>query len=152
MNNWNVYKVFKNGKRAKFPFQTFSADTKDHFFSSVLPKLDKKLQKAEWVVISVDEPQERPEEMRDEKQDKFIQMRNSFLSKIATRDYPSVADKNVVTCLMMNEGTEWKWSWCVAEGATHNFIGCLSDKFNTREEAMNWIENQVGIQPTKSET
>ena len=90
--------------------------------------------------------------MRDEKQDKFIQMRNSFLSRIATRDYPSVADKNVVTCLMVNEGTEWKWSWCVAEGATHNFIGCLSDKFNTREEAMNWIENQVGIQPTKSET
>jgi len=83
VNNWNVYKVFKNGKRAKFPFQTFSADTKDHFFSSVLPKLDKKLQKAEWVVISVDEPQERPEEMRDEKHIvlfyQFVQKQVKFL-------------------------------------------------------------------------
>jgi len=45
MPNWNVYKVFANGKRAKSPYTTFDADDGQHFFETILPTLNEKLQK-----------------------------------------------------------------------------------------------------------
>ena len=149
MNNWNAYKIFKNGKRAKSPFKTFKADSKDFFFSDVLPTLSEKLQNTDWLVLSTEEPQDRPIEMKENKENSHVQIRNSILSKIATRKFPSVADKNVITCLMMNEETEWKWTWCVAEGGTHKFLGELSDKFKTRKEALEWIEELIGNRHTE---
>lgn len=31
MPNWNAYKVFANGKRAKSPYTTFESDESNHF-------------------------------------------------------------------------------------------------------------------------
>ena len=62
MNEWNVYKVFASGKRAKNPYTTFSAEEPNHFFENILPTLTAKLQKTSWVVIDLREPQERPAE------------------------------------------------------------------------------------------
>lgn len=152
MSNWNAYKIFKNGKRAKTPITTFEADKKEFFFSDVLPTLDKKFQNAEWVVIPEDAPQERPAEIRNEKEDIFAKKRNNLLSKLVAQKFPALSQSSSITCLMCNEDTEWKWAWCVAEGGTHRFIGCLSDKLETREEAVAWMESQIGISRTNPET
>jgi hypothetical protein len=151
VSNWNAYKIFKNGKRAKAPFTTFEAEEKEFFFSDVLPTLDEKMQKAEWVVISTDVSQERPLEIRNEKQEGISKKRNQLLSKMAAQKFPSVKESSAITCLMFNENTDWKWTWCVAEGGSHKFIGCLSEKFETRKEAIEWIENQAGTQHTSPE-
>ena len=54
MPNWNAYKVFASGKRAKSPYTTFEAEESQHFFDSILPTLAAKLQKAKWIVQSCD--------------------------------------------------------------------------------------------------
>ena len=71
MPNWNAYKVFANGKRAKSPFTTFEAEESQHFFESILPTLTPKLQKSKWLVIDSALPQERQAEVRDEQKEKF---------------------------------------------------------------------------------
>ena len=44
--NWNVYKIFKNGKRAKAPIAQFEATEDEHisfFENNIKNNLDKKL-------------------------------------------------------------------------------------------------------------
>ena len=43
MSNWNAYKVFANGKRAKSPYTTFEADEPAYFTESILPSLESKV-------------------------------------------------------------------------------------------------------------
>lgn len=152
MPNWNAYKVFANGKRAKAPYTTFEAEESQHFFESILPTLTEKLQKADWIILNTDEPQERKAEVRDEAEDKFTKDRIRFLSRLANSRYPRLRDKKTEACLMMNGNTEWKWAWCIAESGTHKFLGLLSECFDNRNEAMEWIETKVGTPATRSET
>lgn len=149
MPNWNAYKVFANGKRAKSPYTTFESDESNHFFESILPTLEPKLQKCKWVILNTESPQERPAEQRDEVREKFEKDRIRFLSKLAGKNFPNYAKKNTEACLMMCSETDWKWAWCIAEGATLKFLGKLSDKFNTPKEANSWIQAMVGSQPTE---
>ena len=152
MPNWNAYKIFANGKRAKSPYTTFEADESAHFFNNILPTLTDKLQKSKWLVINVNEPQERQAEQRDEAKEKYERQRISYLSKLAGKKFPRLAENKTEACLMMNGNTNWKWAWCIAEGATLNFLGQLSEPFNTPKEAEEWIKIQVGILPTALET
>ena len=71
MPNWNAYKVFASGKRAKMPYATFEAEEAQHFFDNILPSLTEKLKKSNWQVLNTEESQERPTEARDEKKKKF---------------------------------------------------------------------------------
>ena len=152
MPSWNAYKVFANGKRAKSPYTTFEADESAHFFDSILPNLTAKLQKAKWLVLNTEEPQERQAEVIDEAKEKYERQRITFLSKLAGKVFPKLAESITEACLMMNADTDWKWAWCVAEGGTLNFLGQLSETFNTPKEAEEWIKIQVGISPTALET
>lgn len=144
MTNWNVYKVFASGKRAKSPYTTFEADKAEHFFEKILPTFTAKLKKSNWIVIDSEAPQERPEGGTMTEDEIIAKKRNRILSKIAVEVFPDIANKNVSTCLMFNEDTDWKWAWCLAQGGTHKFIGLLSEKFETRGEAITWIET-VGM-------
>ena len=152
MPSWNVYKVFANGKRAKSPYTTFDADDSQHFFESILPTLSDKLKKSNWLVLNTEEPQERQAEVRDEEKEKFERQRISFLSKLAGKKFPKLAENKTEACLMMNENTDWKWAWCIAEGGTLKFLGQLSELFSTPKEAEAWIKMQIGILPTVSAT
>jgi hypothetical protein len=140
MPNWNVYKVFANGKRAKSPYTTFEAEESQHFFENILPTLGSKLKKSKWMVLDTAAPQERPEGGTMSADDILAKKRNQHLSKIAIELFPDIAKNNVSTCLMSNESTDWKWAWCIAQGATHKFLGLLSEKFDTRKEAIAWID------------
>ncbi len=143
MPNWNVYKVFANGKRAKSPHTTFESDESSHFFESILPTLSPKLQKSKWTILNAAEPQERPAEQRDEVKEKFEKDKIRLLGSLAARKFPQFAKKKVEACLMMNQNTDWKWAWCVAESATHRYLGEISQRFDYSKQADEWVKEQV---------
>ena len=143
MNSWNAYKVFANGKRAKMPFMSFDADESEHFYNEILPTLEKKVQKNNWLILDVNDPQEREEEARDEEHEKFVKMRTRLLSKMAVRKYPGLAISNVQSCLLMSSDVGWKWAWCIVQGSSHKFIAEISERFDTASAAENWLKEQV---------
>jgi hypothetical protein len=143
MPNWNAYKVFASGKRAKSPYTTFEAEESQHFFDSILPTLAAKLQKAKWIVIDSELPQERKAEAKDEEKEKFEKDKVRVLSKLAAKKFPEFADKKIEACLAMNEKTGWRWTWCVVECASHEYLGELSERFDYPSLADKWIEEQI---------
>jgi len=143
MPNWNAYKVFASGKRAKMPYTTFEAEEAQHFFDNILPSLTAKLKKSKWQVLNTEESQERPTEARDEKKEKFEKDKNKFLGILAAQKYPKFANKKVEACLSMCPETGWKWAWCVVECASHRHLGELSERFDTRTGADSWIREQL---------
>jgi len=152
MPSWNAYKVFANGKRAKSPYTTFDAGDSQHFFETILPTLSEKLQKSKWEIINTEAPQERKAEVRDEAKEKFKRDRTRVLAMLAAKKFPKYAEKKIESCLMMCSETEWRWAWCVAEASTLRYVGEVSEKFELRSEALEWMESQVGTLRTKSVT
>ena len=153
MNDWNVYKVFASGKRAKKPHTTFSAEESSHFFENILPTLTTKQQKTSWVVIDSQASQERPVEKVDEEAELMIKKIQTVLKTKASEKYPDLMERKVIGALMMSKDTDWKWAWCLVQPATHNFIAMVSDTFKKRKEATDWIpaeyQKMVGTQPTE---
>lgn len=153
MNEWNVYKVFASGKRAKKPYTTFSAEEPNHFFENILPTLTAKLQKTSWVVIDLREPQERPAEGVSGEAELAIKRNQTVLKTRASEKYPDLIGQRIIGALMMSKETDWKWAWCIVQPATHNFIAMVSEPFEKRREAMEWIpieyQKMVGTQPTE---
>lgn len=143
MPNWNAYKIFANGKRAKSPFTTFDADESQHFFDSILPTLSPKLQKSTWLVLDSEAPQERPAEIIDEEKIRFEKNKTKVLSKLAAKKYPQFSDRKIEACLAMNKETGWKWAWCVVECASHQYLGELSERLDSSALADQWIREQI---------
>ena len=66
--NWNVYKLFKNGKRAKSPVHTFTyegdlAGANTHFsnveIKNLAEKFGEKIKKFEFKILNSEQQQER---------------------------------------------------------------------------------------------
>jgi len=142
MNEWNVYKVFGNGKRAKNPYTSFNAEEANHFFDKILPTLGAKLQKSKWVVIDSEAPQARPAENVDNAEQLRIKKIQMVLKTVASRKHPNLIGERFAGALMMNEHTNWKWAWCIVQPATHNFIAMVSEPFEQRQEALEWIPTE----------
>ena len=139
---WNVYKTFKNGKRAKLPAITFEAETEKFFFEDILPTLDIKLQKIKWEIIDTEISQDRTLNNIDEK--KILKINQAkILIKLTAEKLPQLRKKNIVGCLMMNKQTNWKWAWCAAESASNKFMVALSPEFNRRKDADEWIKQKI---------
>ena len=142
MNEWNVYKVFASGKRAKNPYTSFNAEEANHFFDKILPTLATKLQKSKWVVIDSQAAQDRPAEKADDQADLVIKRVQKVLKTNAAEKHPELVGQRIVGALMMNKETGWKWAWCLVQPATHNFIAMISEPFDQRQEAMEWIPTE----------
>ena len=72
--NWNVYKIFKNGKRAKAPLMQFEASEEDHvsfFEEEVRKNLSNSMKGEIFKLIRSDLPQERATEKIDETNEQF---------------------------------------------------------------------------------
>lgn len=144
MNKWNVYKVFANGNRAKMPYTEFEADNPDYFYESILPTMSEKLQNCKWQVIDDRLPEEA---IRDQpvitcETDLFARKRNKFLSALVANKFPDL-EGNYQSCLMFIPETNWKWCWCVAEASSLQYVGQLSERFDTAVEAEQWIKAQI---------
>ena len=156
---YNVYKIYSTGRRVKKP--TMSFDLKDYeenieqtektqvfdvekiFLDKILPTLDKKLQKFKFEIHRKDLPQDPIIDKSIEEKKKQEKKRVEFLKKVAAKKHSRYADKSTAIALCMGPETEWKWQWCLTQSVTGSFYGTLSEPFDTRREADEWISVSI---------
>jgi len=144
--NWNVYKLFSNGNRAKAPFAVVEGEDceSESFMLKVRKNLEEKFgAKAaltKYKIMRADLPQE---ERADEEEKKNLVLRNRVLSTKINALGLDLQNKRTVGALVMSGDTSWKWQWCVLRMSSNQFIAALSPKFNSAEDAMGWMAEEI---------
>ncbi len=141
--NWNVYKVFKNGKRAKSPLLTFEYDedtpnVEEYFETNIKKNFNEKNRELNFVLLREDEPQERKEKKIEEN----FQFQTLVLNNLA-KELNLEKKRRLVGGLIFASATYWKWQWCALEPATNNYIAGLSPRFDNPTEAEKWMKLQI---------
>jgi aromatic ring-opening dioxygenase catalytic subunit (LigB family) len=141
--NWNVYKVFNNGKRAKALMLTFKhkgqLEEATHYFNENIKKnFNEKNRELNFVLLRGDVPQEREEKKIEEN----FHFQTMILGAMAKK-LDLEKKQRVVGGLLFASTTHWKWQWCALESGTHNYIAGLSPRFDNASEADRWMEQQV---------
>ena len=144
--NWNVYKVFKNGKRAKAPVTTFTYDDKsnvyEYFEAEIKENFTEKIRDWNFALLNEDEPQEREEEKTNKLEEDALRNQTLILGRLL-REKAITSKHRVVGGLIFASATNWKWQWCALEGASNNFIAGLSPRFANATEAHKWMDRQI---------
>ena len=146
--NWNVYKLFNNGNRAKAPFAVVEGE--DCESESFMSKLRKNLEEkfgakaalTKYKIMRADLPQE---ERADVEKEKNLVLRNRVLSTKINALGLNLQNKRTAGALVMSGDTNWKWQWAAIEKGTSNYIQGLSPTFKTHKEAETWIENLISL-------
>jgi hypothetical protein len=144
--NWNVYKLFSNGNRAKAPFAVVeSEDCENENFRAVVrknleEKFGGKAALTKYKIMRADLPQE---ERVDDEEKKNLALRNRVLSTKIKALGIDLQDKNTTGALVMSGDTKWKWQWCVLRMASNQFIAALSPEFTSTKEAQEWMSLEV---------
>ena len=137
--NWNVYKVFKNGNRAKAPITTFECDevTMEEHFNNVIKKnFSGKFADANYHIIRADLPQE--ENLASE-EEKISKKKNRALGKLVSE--LNLNDKyGIGGALVYCRESDWKWQWAAVQAGTSKYIAGLSPGFKKYTEAELWIQ------------
>ena len=144
--NWNVYKLFNNGNRAKAPFAVVEGE--DCESESFMSKLRKNLEEkfgakaalTKYKIMRADLPQE---ERADVEKEKNLVLRNRVLSTKINALGLNLQNKRTAGALVMSEKTNWKWQWCVLRMASNEFIAALSPEFDIVESAQEWMKNET---------
>tara|TARA_R110000824_G_scaffold325132_3_gene512068 strand:- start:677 stop:1144 length:468 start_codon:yes stop_codon:yes gene_type:complete len=148
-HSWNVYKVFASGKRAKMPLHVFEydgdGDVYEHFSNEVKNILvetkGEKIKKTSFTLIRTDESQERIDP--NAKTEEYERLRNKVIAKhlkYIKGDYT-----NISVGVTFRPETDWKWQWCIMEPATHQYIGPVSEKFDSYEGAQEWMTSEIKL-------
>ena len=144
-HKWNVYKVFKSGKRAKAPFCVMEGESeekaKEKFLGKYISNADSKLNKHTWSFIREDMSQERVYEKNLEKENETTRKKNNFLGRLALR--AGGLPNNLSAGLVLCKESEWKWQWAALEPATLRYLKGLSPQFKSAPRADEWLEEQM---------
>jgi hypothetical protein len=144
--NWNVYKVFKNGKRAKAPVTTFAYDDKsnvyEYFEAEIKENFTEKIRDWNFALLSEEESQEREEEKTNKMEEDALRNQILVLGRLV-REKAIISKYTVVGGLILAKDTGWKWQWSALEGASNNFIAGLSPRFDNPSEAQKWMNRQI---------
>jgi len=144
-HKWNVYKLFKNGKRAKAPFCVVEGESSDEvekkFLDTYISNTGSRLNKHTWSFIREDMPQERLHEKNLERENNMSKKKNSFLGKLASKSgqLPNKICAGLVYC----KESEWKWQWAALEPATLKYLKGLSPQFKSAPRADEWLKEQM---------
>ena len=142
--NWNVYKVFKNGNRAKAPVTTFECDevTMEEHFNNVIKKnFSGKFANANYHIIRSDLPQE---ENLVSEEEKFSKEKNRVLGRLAAQQKIDYKYK-IATSLVYCKESDWKWQWAAVGSGTTKYLRGLSPTFKTYDEAHVWIQELMAM-------
>tara|TARA_R110002110_G_scaffold207572_2_gene419760 strand:- start:853 stop:1308 length:456 start_codon:yes stop_codon:yes gene_type:complete len=145
---WNVYKLFKNGKRAKAPATEFFAaeeDHRDYFHNEVLTTFTNKMKQAEYELVRADLSQEGTAKKIDEAEELFKKKRALFLSGLVRKEGFGTTKRALTTGLIMCKASNWNWQWALLEAGTSIYIKGLSPSFNKHSDAVEWIQNQISM-------
>ena len=156
---YNAYRVYSTGRRVKRPTIVFDLkeyeffddldvnsedfDAEKIFLDEILPTLDEKYKRYKFEIIRKDLPQDPRIDKAIEEQKKLEAKKNKFLGNIAAKRLSNFASKRSSLSLCLRPETEWKWQWCLTEASTNKFYGHLSSSFDTRAEAVEWLENSI---------
>ena len=144
--NWNVYKLFSNGNRAKAPFAV--VEGKDCESEGFMVKVKKILEEkfgakaalTKYKIMRADLPQE---ERADVEKEKNLVLRNRVLSTKINALGLDLQNKRTTGALVMSGDTNWKWQWCVLRMSSSEFIAALSPEFDTVEGAQDWMTSET---------
>jgi len=146
--NWNVYKLFSSGNRAKAPFAVIEGEDceSESFMSKVRKNLEEKFgAKAaltKYKIMRADLPQE---ERADVEKEKNLVLRNRVLSTKINALGLDLQNKRTTGALVMSKDTNWKWQWCVLRMSSNQFIAALSPEFDSAENAQDWMKSEIEL-------
>jgi hypothetical protein len=144
--NWNVYKLFSSGNRAKAPFAVVEGEDceSEDFCAMVRKNLEEKFgakaAHTKYKIMRADLPQE---ERVDDEEKKNLVLRNRALSTKINALGVDLQNKRTAGALVMSSDTNWKWQWCVLRMASNQFIAALSPEFNSTEGAQEWMNDEI---------
>jgi hypothetical protein len=145
--NWNVYKIFNNGKRAKAPMHTFiyeNPETVEAYFDNVVKEnFTEKIRRWDFTLLRADLPQERKAEVVDEEARQLHQDQNRVFGKLIQRVHLPPNTKSVVAGLVCCEKSEWKWQWAVLQEGTSEYLAGLSPTFKSHIDANTWMNEKI---------
>lgn len=151
--NWNVYKVFRNGKRAKAPITTFKSNEDEqtayeYFESEIKKNFNEKFRGWEFILLPESAAQERAEEQTNKAEEEALKNQTRVLGRLL-REKSITSKHRVVGGLIFASATYWKWQWCALEAASNNFIAGLSPRFDNAREAHAWMNQQISLMNSK---
>jgi len=145
--NWNVYKIFNNGRRARAPVYNFNCPVEnmcDGYFEDnikeiLVEKFGSKIKENKFSILRADLPQTRQTEETLEESNKKLRSK-VFAKNLKNSDW---GDKRIECVLLFSGATEWKWQWCVVHAGTTNVLKHVSPKADSYEGAHAWMNDQI---------
>ena len=142
---WNVYKIFKNGKRAKIIFHKFGYSepktVEEYFESKVKVTFSKKMQRSKFIIIRDDLPQNCEDPI--EKQKKIFEEKKKRVLRKHLKNTEIINSNRIVGGLIFCRANNWKWQWAALEAGTSRYLLGISPTFSSHEEASEWMQNEV---------
>jgi len=144
-HNWNVYKIFINGRRAKAPCVMFESENEETahalFKRDILQTLSAKEQKSKFCIVRADLPQERQFEGGLLEERKKSRIKQKVFARLM--DGKTTYEGPMEGGLLYSDDTGWEWQWAIMTAANHRFITAISPKFKSGKEADKWMEHQL---------
>jgi len=148
-HNWNVYKIFNNGRRAKAPVYNFIHEDEEsvasHFENNIkeilVEKFGGKIKENKFSIIRADLSQKRQTEETLEQTNKKLRYK-VFSQYLKNTDF---GEKRIECVLLFSGATEWKWQWCVVQAGTTNVIKPVSPRADSYEGAHAWMNTQIKL-------
>ena len=141
-HNWNAYKIFKNGRRAKQPICKITANSaveaEKNFLNEILPKLSDNFASYKWVFI--------PENIKSRslsKQEVATFARAREKRKKIFVDIFSDLNENDTVLLVSKSNLNWEWAVC--EPNTLKKIKSISPQFESKNAAFKWLDMYLDI-------
>ena len=145
--NWNVYKIFNNGKRAKAPMHTFTyadEDKVEEYFDTVIKEnFEEKIRRWDFTLIRADQPQERKAEVVDEEAKLLERNQNRVFGRLLQSAHLPPNTKAVVAGLVCCEKSDWEWQWAVVQEGTSMYLAGLSPTFKSHIQANEWMNEKI---------
>ena len=143
----SVYKIFANGKRAKFPMHSFEHEDNDsvneYFISSVKTNFTTKQQNYQYMVVRADQPQAREESSISDEELLIKKRAKIFRVHLETLDVDVSLGENIQFGLLFSKETDFKWQWTVTEAGTNQFLAAISPKSVRHSDALSWTDSQI---------
>lgn len=148
-SNWNVYKLFKSGKRAKAPIYTFmhegdQIEADDQFnqfeINYLIEEYGERIKKFDFKIVDANLAQKQIEVTDEER---FQHAKSRVLAAIIQKKKINTNKRNLGGGLVYSKETSWKWQWAALEAATNNYIEGLSELFESYEEAVSWMNEKI---------
>jgi len=144
--NWNVYKLFKNGRRAKAPFHVFEygdpETVNEYYNENVRKKFSKKYRDSHVLILRGDLPQMREQERQSLTKEADMRKRSRVV-RGRLKDVKIEAGVHACAALTLCAESDWKWQWALLEMGTSRYLAGFSPIFANFEMAEEWMQEEI---------